>query len=94
MSKLSKMARELNDSYPAEFPPAFLAKFGVKATIGFNICEMALVSHREDGEPFTAEQVMYCAGYSDGYARAMGLVSAREQSDWSERERKATGGAA
>lgn len=87
-TKLEKMAAELNEKYRDEFKAAFLAKFGVEVNFEFSIFTFQITSRRVDGVDFTVEQYAFAQGYSDGFGRAIQLVSQREQEDWIARDAK------
>jgi hypothetical protein len=80
VTKLEKMARELNDNFSEKMNAAFLEKFGVALNTSFSLMSMSLVSSREDGQDMTPEQRSFAEGYSEGYATAMGMVRNRDYS--------------
>jgi hypothetical protein len=74
MTKAEKIAKKLRDEYREAFDAAFLTKFGLVVTTGYNIFAMALVTEREDGRRLTKSQREWSKAYSDGYNTAMEMV--------------------
>jgi hypothetical protein len=67
MTKLEKMARDLNDDYPECFDQAFYDEFNVQVETSFSLMSMGLVTNRVDGHAFTKQQASWSKAYSDGY---------------------------
>ena len=74
MTKVQKVAKHLNEVYPERFALAFGARFDVAVSSSFNIFAMSLVSRRNDGKDFTAEQKAWSEAFSAGFADAMEQV--------------------
>lgn len=71
---MDKLRKRLNEEYREEFKKAMANKFNIQVTVEYSIFSMSLISERCDGKRFTKEQKQYADGYSDGFARAMGLL--------------------
>ena len=85
-TKLEKMHNELANSFKQELHAAFQEKYGVALETEFNIFSMQLISTLPDGKDFTPEQHAFIGGYSQGFHRAMALVTIRDGKDEYERE--------
>lgn len=70
-----KLAAMLNEAYRAEFVKAMKDRYNLDVTCEYNIFQMRLISNRVDGKRFTTAQHTFAEGYSEGFAKAMALVS-------------------
>ncbi len=71
LTKLAKMAKQLNEQFREILPAAFEKKFNRKVTTSWNLFEMSLVTRAEDEQDFTPEQLAFIQTFSDGYEAAM-----------------------
>ena len=88
MTKLDKMRKELEAQYSNVLHAAFFEKYGARITTSFNIFSMNLISVREDGVDFTADQLAFIHGWSEGYLKAVNTVLMRDATDEYERAKR------
>ena len=75
MKKIEKLRRSIREQFTERLHAAVEKRFpGLKVETEWNIFTMNLVSRPTSKKKFTKEQIMFIAGFSDGYAESMGLV--------------------
>lgn len=71
MTKLEKMARQLNDNYTAALRGSFEKRFNVELETSYNFISGSYTTTRLDGVDFTLEQHNWIAAFEAGYLGAM-----------------------
>jgi hypothetical protein len=74
MTKLEKMADQLNEAFRDKLIQEMKKEFGIEVENNFNIFDMRLHTTRTDGKKFTAKQHAHLKAYSEGFGAAMSLV--------------------
>jgi len=74
MTKLEKMAKQLNDTYTAALRGSFEKKFQIELETSYGFISGSYISTRLDGEDFTAEQATWLAAYEEGYLGCLNQV--------------------
>lgn len=75
MTKLEKLAKELNDEFRTDLKAGMFSRFGIEIETNFSFLTGNIISTRIDGADFTAEQMEFMQTYEKGYVAAMVRVS-------------------
>lgn len=74
MTKLEKMARQLNDNFIHAVRGGFEKKFELELETSYDFISGCCISSRRDGEEFTPEQAAWIATYEEGYLNCLNQV--------------------
>jgi len=75
MRIVDKISKALSDQARPLVDLAMKEKFGIETRTCWDFFSDKLVTDRVDGQNFTPKQFAYLAGFSEGYAAAMGVVA-------------------
>lgn len=76
LGKMDALKIRLNETFRARTDTAFEQVFGVRVLTDWDWGIGGLKTVRLDGQTLTPEQLLWLAGWSDGYADALGQVKA------------------
>ena len=74
MTKLEKMARQLNDNFRDCLTAAIGEKFSITTVTEYNFFADRLITKKVDESDFTPNQIQWISAFSDGYAAAKNQV--------------------